>query len=76
MGRFLTALSTGGRALNSFFGEYAIIPGWTEMVGDMRVGEKRRAIIPPAMAYGKREFGPIQSNSWLVFDIEFLDMGE
>ena len=65
-----------GEIFEFVFGEHAIIPGWTEMVGDMRVGEKRRAIIPPAMAYGEREFGPVQSNSWLVFDIEFLDMGE
>ena len=51
----------------------AVIPGWTEMLKLMKVGEKVTAWIPSDLAYGPRGRGPqIPGNSTLVFEMELL----
>ncbi|HNV02873.1 MAG TPA: FKBP-type peptidyl-prolyl cis-trans isomerase [Vicinamibacterales bacterium] len=48
-----------------------VIPGWSEAVQLMVVGEKRRAWIPEALAYKGRKDKP---QGMLVFDIELLEI--
>jgi FKBP-type peptidyl-prolyl cis-trans isomerase len=53
-----------------------VIKGWTEGLGLMKAGEKRKLIIPPALAYGANPppGSGIPANSWLVFDVELLSI--
>lgn len=50
-----------------------LIPGWEQGVVGMRVGEQRRLLVPPALAYGAYGQGSlIPGNAVLVFDVEVL----
>ncbi len=51
----------------------AVIPGWTEGLQLMVVGEKRRLWIPAMLAYGARP-RPGAPAGDLVFDVELLDI--
>ena len=50
-----------------------MIPGFDYMVQDMKLGETRTIIIPPALAYGENGYpGVIPSNAYICFDIKVL----
>ncbi|MGQ4269218.1 FKBP-type peptidyl-prolyl cis-trans isomerase [Nocardiopsis changdeensis] len=57
-----------GAPLSFTLGKGQVIPGWDQGVLGMRVGGRRKLVIPPHLAYGRRGAGgAIGPNETLIF---------
>ena len=64
-----------GQPFSFPLGAGRVIQGWEEGLVGMKVGGKRRLIIPPELAYGELGFSNlIPPNAELTFEIELLDI--
>ena len=63
-----------GQPFKTRIGVGEVIEGWDMGVPGMKVGGKRRLIIPAKLAYGEREIGLIPPNSTLIFEVELVDI--
>ncbi|CAN1842665.1 Peptidyl-prolyl cis-trans isomerase FKBP53 [Linum perenne] len=81
--RYIGKLQKNGKIFDSNVGKSPfkfklgagqVIKGWDVGVNGMRVGDKRKLTIPPSMGYGQQRAGSIPPNSWLVFDVEMVNV--
>ena len=64
-----------GETFQFRLGAGMVISGWDEGVQGMKVGGRRRMVLPPDKAYGKRGAGGvIGPNETLVFVVDLLDV--
>jgi len=61
-----------GQPFSFVLGSGQVIKGWEIGFSGMKVGGTRTIIIPPELAYGDQQVGPIPANSTLIFTVELL----
>jgi FKBP-type peptidyl-prolyl cis-trans isomerase FkpA len=70
-----TVIDPGGTFGPFVLGTANIIQGWHQGIPGMRVGGRRRIVIPPALAYGAAGRPPqVPGNATLLFEITLLSV--
>ena len=55
-------------------GNGTVIPGWDQGLLGMKVGGRRRLVIPPSLAYGDTRRNILPPNATLLFDITLISV--
>lgn len=63
-----------GQPFQCVIGSRRVIQGWDKGLMGMKVGGKRKLIVPAHLAYGDRQVAKIPPNSNLIFEIELLEV--
>ena len=72
---FDSSLNPGRSPFTFTLGAGSVIKGWDIGIKEMKVGGKRKLIIPPDLAYGANGAGGvIPPNATLIFEVELLEV--
>ena len=75
IGKLLDSSLKRGEPWSFVLGSGQVIKGWDEGFKDMKVGGKRRLIIPSEMAYGKRGARTqVPPDTPLMYEVELVDV--
>jgi len=80
VGTFTDGHKFDGGVIDFKLGKNEVIKGWDWGIGGnskegiepMRVGGKRKLIVPPTLGYGEKPYSTIPGNSTLIFEVELL----
>jgi FKBP-type peptidyl-prolyl cis-trans isomerase len=61
-----------GQTFSFKLGAGMVIAGWDQGVAGMKVGGKRKLVIPSDLAYGPNDYASIPGGSTLLFDVELV----
>ena len=71
---FDSSSKPGGGFYTFTLGVGSVIKGWDLGIKGMKVGGKRKLIVPPELGYGNQDIGVIPPNSKLIFIIELKEV--
>lgn len=80
--KFDSSYDHGAQPIGITLGQGQVIPGWDQGLLGMKIGETRRLIIPPSLAYGSKDQKDqsgkviIPANSTLIFDVTAVGYGQ
>ena len=63
-----------GKPFQCVIGTGRVIKGWDQGLMGMKVGGKRKLLVPSHLGYGERSMGAITPHSNLTFEIELLEV--
>lgn len=73
--QFDSSLSPGRTPFIYLLGGGGVIAGWERGIPGMRIGGRRRIIIPPELGYGTAGSGStIPGNATLIFEVDLLNV--